>query len=197
MFNSIFNKVNDEAVARAVGILHDNARNKFKVEPMIKNQPITTMGELMDLSIKFVRNQFKFAICPEKNDTISEDFAWSVAVTAIEQKYPDGLQGALRACKCGVDGGCRGFIETLWQFIKSGQEQMYRKYILETEAGISTWENKVSLAKRFLERISCVVPEESQKHAEEIAANIEKIIEGHIKMTGVSYGKSHGFGRQA
>ena len=129
--SKLLKDMSDEAVAEAVGIRHDAARESFRIQTVIDQASIQTLEDLKQLAIDFYQNQYRRAIVqdPEAPD-LPEQIAWGAAKELLERKYAGGLPGALRAARLGVDDGIRGLVEHIYTYIKDEHIKAYRKFIL-------------------------------------------------------------------
>ena len=185
--NELLKDMSGRAVAKAVGIRHDNARESYRIQAVIDQSPIETLEELKCFSIAVFQHQYKRAMleAPDAAD-LPEHMVWGVVKELLEKEYAGGLRGALRAARLGVDGGIRQIAELVYEYLRNEHIKAYRKFILENEVAPVDWDARVAVAREFLRSVSRVVPKERQLRAEELAPRIEEVIERHIERTSFS-----------
>ena len=187
MLSRLLQRMSGTAVAEAVGIRHDAARESYRIQAVIDQTSIETLEELKCFSIAIFQNQYKRDVleAPDAAD-LPEHMAWGAVRELLEKKYAGGLRGALRAARLGVAGGIRGIAELVYEHLRDEHIKAYRKFVLENEVASVDWDARVAVAREFLRSLSCVVPKEQQVRAEELAPRLEEIIEAHIERTSFS-----------
>jgi len=169
---------------------HAAARECHRIQAVIDQTSIETLEDLKHLVIDFSQNQYKRAMLqdPEAAD-LPEPMVWGVAKELLERKYTDGLRGALRAARLGVDGGIRGLVEHVYEYLKDEHIKAYRRFILENEVATVDWDGKVSLAREFLRSASSVIPKKNQISPDEMAGRVYEAVEKHIQRTSFLAGR--------
>jgi len=174
----ILDMMDDEAIAEAVDIPNDEARQSYPLE----RNTVDSYQEFHEEITMYYQHHILHAIGnPVMPVFLASGLARDIVDIAFQRQ--GGLEAAYRNARTGRFGGLAGSFDAICQTLKQEHEEKYMEHIFNTFIDPLNYEDHVELMRQYLERFGNFLPdEESRRTPEDLARNAKELIKTHVKV---------------
>jgi len=176
---SLLEAMDELAIARNVGIPHDEARMNYS----LSKNTVGNFDEFVDVIADYYNHHF--SKCVVHGGTLSRTEAAGRAKEILEQEYRrlgGNVNTAYNDAHEGISGGLRIVIDRLAEKIKADSVERYIRDAFDRYVDPTSWEQKVDIMRQFIARHGRMLSSSTQiDQPERYAQNYEELIMAYVE----------------
>jgi hypothetical protein len=176
---SLLSAMDELAIAKNVGIPHDEARMSYS--------PGKNTVESFDEFSGVIADYYKYHIgqCVVQGGVVSRTEAAGRAKEILEQEYRrqgGDIVTAYNDAHDGTNGGLRVILDRIAEQLKAESVERYLRDVLDRYVEPNSWEQKVDIMRQFLARFAHQLSSSIRAdQPERYAANFEELIRAYVE----------------
>ena len=177
---SLMNELDERTIALKVGIPHDNARVRYRLD----RNTVSDFDDFTDVITDY--EQHHVAACVAPGAALSRAQAGGRAKEQIEEEYRrrhgGNLVTAFNDAQDGTNGGLRRILDIIAEKLKAEAVERHIRHAFDTHVSPDSWEGKVALIREFLDRFGHTLsPSIRVDQAARYAQNYQDLIRSYLK----------------
>ena len=175
---SLLSAMDEQAIARNVGIPHDEARMNYT---LTKNT-VASFDEFSDVIADYYNHHI--TTCVTHGGFLSRTEAAGRAKEILAQTYRrqrSDINGAFNDAHDGTNGGLRVILDKIAEHLKAESVERYVRDAFDAHVSPNSWEQKVDIMSQFLTRHAHFLsPTIDVNKPERYAQNYEELIRAYV-----------------
>ena len=176
---SILAALDERALARAVGLAHDEARVRFP----LRHNTVETFDEFTKIIGDYYNHHFSSCIAGKAK--LPEPEARSRAKELLEREYRrrhGDIVSAFNDAHDGTNGGLREILDTIADALKAESIERYVRDLFDRQVAPNSWEDKVEIIREFIARCGLELSASIRRdQPERYAQNYRDLIEAYVQ----------------
>ena len=176
---SLLEAMDELAIARNVGIPHDEARMNYS----LSKNTVGNFDEFVDVIADYYN--YHFSKCVVHGGTLSRTEAAGRAKEILEQEYRrqgGNTMTAYNDAHDGTNGGLRIVFDRTAEKLKAESVERYVRDAFDRYVDPSSWEQKVDIMRQFIARFGHMLSSSIHAHQpERYAQNYEELIKQYVE----------------
>lgn len=175
---TILAALDEREIARRVGVPHDEARMRYRLE----RTTVNTFDEFADLVGDYYA--YHFAACVANGARLSRSEAIGRGKELLDREYRrrhGDIVSAFNDAHDGLNGAMRGILDTIADGLKFESMERYIREVFDRHIAPNAWEVKVEIIRQFIRE--CGANLASSIHAdqpERYAQNYQELIRTYL-----------------
>jgi len=178
LIESLCAALDEVAIARDVGIPHDEARAGYG----LRRNTVSNFNEFNEVITNYYA--FHVAQCVIRGGRIPQFEATGRANAIVEQEFRrqgGNLQSACRDALDGTNGGLRAILDVMAEHLKAESVERYTQYVFQQHVDPTSWPQKVEIIRQFIDRYRHVLGTAiDDRHPERYAQNYDELIRAFV-----------------
>ena len=178
-FESLLSEIDELAIARSVGIPHDEARMQYA----LTRNTVGSFDEFADVVGDYYNHHV--GQCVTHGGFLSRTEATGRAKEILEQEYRrqgGNIMTAYNDANDGTHGGLRVILDRIAEQLKAESVERYIRDSFDRYVDPSSWEQKVDIMRQFIARYGRILSSSIQAdQPERYAANYEELIRAYVE----------------
>ena len=171
-FDDIIDLLVDEFMAHKVDILHQAARENYRLTKLT----VATFHEFLSEITRYYLHHFNATMGDVSR--MPPELATSNAQRAVERAFRGGLEEGFLNAQTGTNGGLRGVIERMAEFLQGEMRDSWVNHVNSTTYDPFNFDDMEGLAREFLSRYGAHLPAGAQSVSPaSIAGKIRQYLE--------------------
>jgi hypothetical protein len=176
---SLFGAMDELAIARAVGIPHDEARMSYA----LKNNTVGSYGEFTEVITDYYN--YHVGKCVLHGGFLSRTEAGGRAKEILDREYRrqgGDINTAYNDAHDGTSGGLRLILDKLAEQLKAESVERYIRDAFDRYVEPNSWEQKVDIMRQFIAHFghhlsSSIRPDQPERYAH----GYEELVRGYVE----------------
>jgi hypothetical protein len=176
---SIMSALEERNIARVVGIPHDEARMRFRIE----SNTVSTFNQFTEIIGNYYN--YHFANCIAEGGSLPPHEARGRAKEILEREYRrrnGDIAAAFNDAHEGTNGGMRVILDTIADALKAESVERYMREIFDQYVAPNSWEDKLEIIRQFIARCGLELSTSIHKdQPERYAQNYRELIQAYVQ----------------
>lgn len=176
--DSLCTALDEVAIARNVGIAHDEARAGYS----LKRNTVANFDEFNDLIADYY--SYHVGRCIVQGGQIAHFEASGRASEILERQYKrrgGNIMSAYKDAKDGTNGGMRVILDVIAEQLKEESLERYIRHTFNTHVDPSSWNQKVDIIRQFMDRYDHALGSAIDRaHPERYAQSYDELIKAFM-----------------
>jgi len=180
IINALISELDERTIARLVGIDHDEARMRYR----LNSNTVESFYEFKDIITDYYN--YHHTTCVSNGGRLADSEAYGRAKELLERQYRkrngDIVSAFNDSCE-GVNGGLRVVLDTLADGIKAEVIERHITDVFDRYVTPNSWQDKVEIIRQFI--ICCgsmlsssVVESQPERYAHDYSGLIRSYVDG-------------------